>query len=130
MSIPVINESTISAVFAGIFYRYAARDRDGSFLRSIIDTVITTTGAYTVSRFIDQTYRPCSSFNSGLILLLSSLGYAAYRAHIAGELDDDFEIFYSKIEIMDDDRDGYRDGCRDGCRHGCRHGCRDDTTDR
>ena len=115
MSVPVINESTISAVFAGIFYRYAARDRDGSFLRSIIDTVITTTGAYTVSRFIDQTYRPCSSFNSGLILLLSSLGYAAYRAHIAGELDDDdFEIFYSKIEIMDD---------------GCRDGSRDDTSD-
>jgi hypothetical protein len=47
------------------------------------------------------------------------LGYAAYRAHIAGELDDDdFEIFYSKIEIMDDDRDGSRDGSRD------------DTTDR
>lgn len=116
MSIPVINESTISAVFAGIFYRYASRDRNGSFLRTVIDTLITATGTYTVARCIDQSYRPCSSFNSGLILLLSSLGYAAYRAHIAGELDDDdFEIFYSKIEIMDDEHEKPVDTPDDKC---------------
>jgi hypothetical protein len=111
-----LNESSISAIFAGLIYRYAARDRGGSFIRSIIDSVITVTGTLTITRFIDKNYKPCYSFNSGLIMLITSLGYAAYRAHIVDELEDEFEMFYTNIEIINDDKsDEYSDTSDDKC---------------